>query len=148
MAYYFYDSDDGWLEIISKEFPTTGMLVTIKNSFGWTEDYIMKDWNKVIETTAVDIINRFYKNGTEPYGFIDRDGTFYHCGYFEHSQCATFCFGMDEWDCEKAGICKIALNPLNDGKRFYFCDKKLTEAQAKTLREEGFDVDDWEIGYE
>ena len=44
MAYYFYDSEAGWLEIISTEFPITGMLVTIKNSLGWTEDYIMKDW--------------------------------------------------------------------------------------------------------
>ena len=68
----------------------------------------------------------------------------------EHGACADACWSLTESQAEQDGFVKIYLdsnahNATLDGRVWYTDKSYITAAQAKTLREKGFKVDETQI---
>jgi len=79
--------------------------------------------------------------GGDPHGcgWLTPDGTFYGCGYHEHTQVAADLFNKDQWTLEKT---HVKVNGLKDELPWYK-DGRLTAEQRNWLSRNGYEMEDW-----
>lgn len=124
--------DNGYWEIIDDlPYYEAGFCVKLENSSGgWHFHIITKD-DEIIESDWETVKRKYYLSKSDsPYGWIDKDGIFFGCDYFEHNDCALACFGLYEGAAEQAEYVKIYKE--ND-KLSYYHEGFLTDAQRQAL---------------
>lgn len=94
-----------------------------------------------------------YLKTTDATGWIDYDGTHYHCDYLGHSDLAMDLWDLDEWSAESSGRVKIYYDQTigkygkertrrSDPTSVYYVANRLTQAQFDTLTDLGFIIDE------
>ena len=107
----------------------------------------------MIDTTDLnDVVLPNYLKTTDTTGWIDYDGTHYHCNYCGHGDLAMDLWGLDEWSAESSGRVKIYYDYVigkygkertcrSDSTSVYYVENRLTQAQFNTLVDLGFIID-------
>jgi len=106
-----------------------------------------------LELAELDLDLPNYLKTADVTGWIDYDGTHYHCDYLGHSDLAMDLWDLDEWSAESSGRVKIYYDPVtgkygkertcsSDPTMVYYVENRLTQAQFDTLIELGFTVDE------
>ena len=130
--------DNGFWEVKNATtFPEVGQTITCVNYRGGRHPHIVNEKDEFEEGYWEGIITLYateYSN--QEYGWIDREGIFYRCGYMEHAFIAANCFNMTEVMAESRGYVKIY---SDGGSKAWYCDRRLTQAQYNKLIELGFD---------
>ena len=94
-----------------------------------------------------------YLKTTDATGWIDYDGTHYHCDYLGHSDLAMDLWDLDESSAESSGRVKIYYDHVigkygkertrrSDSTCVYYVENRLTQAQFDTLTDLGFIIDE------
>jgi len=94
-----------------------------------------------------------YLKTTDATGWIDYDGTHYHCDYLGHSDLAMDLWDLDESSAESSGRVKIYYDHVigkygkertrrSDPTCVYYVENHLTQAQFDTLTDLGFVIDE------
>lgn len=130
--------DNGYWEIVDEPPYKAGYCVKVENNCGgWHYHTITKN-DEIIESDWTTINHNYYLNKTDsPYGWIDKEGNFYGCDYFEHNDCAITCFGLYEGSAERAGYVKVY---KENNELTYYHEGFLTDAQRQTLINRGIEL--------
>jgi len=133
-----YIWDNGYWEIMDDPPYKPGCCVKLENSSGgWHFHTITKD-DEIIESDWETVERKYYLSKSDsPYGWIDKDGIFYGCDYFEHNDCALTCFGLYEGSAERAGYVKVY---KENNELTYYHEGFLTDAQRQTLINRGIEL--------
>jgi len=123
--------DNGYWEIIDDPPYKPDYHIRVENRYGGWHYHTITEDDEIIESDWQTIDHNYYLSKVNsPYGWIDKDGTFFGCDYFEHNDCALACFGLYEGAAERAGYVKIYKE--ND-KLSYYHEGFLTDAQRQAL---------------
>ena len=112
------------------------------NRFGGNHEYEPHQSDEIVEAAdfndLTDKVDYSYLLSPDsPYGWIDLEGNFYGCNYTEHSTLAYCYFKSSERELEMKGYVKVYRGHRGIS---YYIEGYLTDAQAATLRERGFEV--------
>ena len=139
-----------WL--IASDTTAIGNTVKLENMCGGSHSHIITNADEIIDSNwdAISKLEATIDMANSDYGWIDLQGIFYGCSYREHWYCASVCFNLSEIEAENSGYIKIyqdshSCYALPDGRTYYVKNNRMTKAQAKTLKEKGFDVRDIQI---
>ena len=140
--------DNGYWEIMDENYQI-GETVRVENYAGGYHFHTISSNDEIIEASDWQPLMRKYyiKNQNSPYGWIDLEGNFYGCNYYEHALCLEACFGITEYEAEKRGFIKVfddgGWSSYNDFS--YYHEGFLTDAQRKTLIDRGLTLNDEDI---
>ena len=133
-----YIWDNGYWEIIDDPPYEPGCCVKLENSSGGWHFHTITKNDEIIESDWETVERKYYLSKSDsPYGWIDKDGVFYGCSYFEHNDCALACFGIYEGVAEQTGYVKVYKD--NDELTYYH-EGFLTDAQRQTLINRGIEL--------
>lgn len=140
-------SNGYWEVMYATEKPQLGELVRVENRNSGYHYHTITEEDEIIYSTWDEILKDYFlKQSDSLYGWIDREGRFYGCDFTEHRLCAEVCFDLTEIEAENRGYIKI-FNVYGADEQEYYCSKKMTIAQKRTLEEHGFLVDDYEVAW-
>lgn len=127
--------DNGWWEISEDG-------TRLINIYGGWHNYTPREDDIVVEADSwYDLDWSHLLKPDSPYGWIDRDGKWYGCGYQNHSAVAEFVLGKTERDLEESGWVKLYRRYNGETDWYMESDQgirnRITQAQIKTLKEHG-----------
>lgn len=130
--------DNGYWEIINDPPYKPGKYIQVENRYGGKHFHMITEDDEIINSDWQTVNRKYYLNKSDSlYGWIDKDGTFFGCDYFEHNDCAQACFGMYEGEAERAGYVKIYQD--NNGLTYYH-EGFLTDAQRQCVINRGIEL--------
>lgn len=130
--------DNGYWEITDDPPYKPGYQIRVENRHGGWHYHTITEDDEIIESDWQTIDRKYFLSKSDsPYGWIDKDGTFYGCDYFEHIDCALVCFDLYEGAAEQAGYVKVY---KDNGGLTYYHEGFLTDAQRQTLIDRGIEL--------